>query len=165
MASVDSLFRNKRALLAQQRSFWPTSVLSLLLFLVIGCTSDGLQRPYGYMRLGKVVDFPSGETYLPDLRLVVRRDDRGFSVMSTDCTVDLSPLTRKEGERGVTWISSYTTSSYTSAGEVLSGPSKRRLPHYNLKVSSGVYGGPLDTLYVEVGVERDAAWRLELAPK
>ena len=94
--------------------------------------------------------------------MVVRHDEHGFSAMSTDCTHDLSPLTRKVTPGGEVWVSSYTASSYDSKGHVLSGPAKANLPYFKLKLDSGTYGGPLNTLYAEVGEERSEEWRLEV---
>lgn len=111
------------------------------------------------MKLGKISDLSTSETYLPDLRLVVRMDDKGFSVMSTVCTLDLTPLTRVDDGGKVVWRSSYSESSYSYDGAVLHGPTKVALPYYNLKVDSSLYGGPKDALYAEVGVERSKEWR------
>ncbi len=114
------------------------------------------------MKLGKISDLATSESYLPDLRLVVRMDDNGFSVMSTVCTHDLTPLTRIDEGGKVVWRSSYSESSYSYDGDVLHGPSKAPLPYYNLKIDSSVYGGPKDALYAEVGVERPKNWRFAL---
>lgn len=134
---------------------------SLMTLSLSACTSKGLKRPYGFMRLGKISELSTNETYLPDLRLVVRMDEEGFSVMSTVCTLDLTPLTRVDDGGSVLWRSSYSESSYSYNGEVMSGPTKAPLPYYNLKIDSSVYGGPKDALYAEVGVERPKGWRFK----
>ena len=119
------------------------------------------------MRLGTLQELASSETYLPDQRLLVRRDEKGFSVMSTVCTFDLTPLNRAEGGAGgedsVTWRSSYSESEYSYEGKVIHGPSKNNLPYYNIKIDTAVYGGVKDTLYAEVGSERDPSWRFKLS--
>ena len=129
--------------------------------VILACNSSGMKRPYGFMRLGTLEELSSSETYLPDQRLMVRRDANGFSVMSTTCTFDLTPLTRSEQVDSITWRSSYTESEYAYNGEVKRGPTKHALPYYNIKIDAAVYGGVKDTLYAEVGTERDETWRFD----
>lgn len=112
------------------------------------------------MRLGEVSGFLVNEKYLPDLRVLVRKDARGLYAMSTECTHDLSALRLVERDGRRVFVSDYSTSTYDWNGKVLSGPAKGDLPYYYLRVDSGVYGGPKDTLYVDVGDERPATWRL-----
>ena len=151
--------------LKREKSYqYPSLTVLLGLFLVAlfalnACTTKGLKRPYGFMRLGKISELAASETYLPDLRLVVRMDEKGFSVMSTACTLDLTPLTRIDDGGKVVWRSSYSESSYAYDGAVIQGPTKAPLPFYDLKIDSSVYGGPKDALYAEVGVERPKEWR------
>jgi len=84
--------------------------------------------------------------------------------MSTACTHDLSALERRQNEGGEQWASAFTTSLYKSDGTVLKGPAVAPLPYYDLRLEAGVYGGLPDTLFVHVGVERPAEWRLKAAP-
>lgn len=140
--------------------------LSLLLIFTLGLISlfSGCERhqrrPYVYLRVGKIHDFKQQETYLPDLRLVIFKDEKGFSAMSTDCTYDLTPLKRIEEGGVVLYSSTYTTSQYTRDGEVKQGPTKFPLPRYKLEYASTLYGGVFDSLYVFIGDEVSKDWRL-----
>ena len=95
------------------------------------------------------------ETYLPNYGIMIRYDAGGFSAMSTYCTHDISPLKRTNDG----WNSSYSTSQYSPDGQVKQGPAKGALPYYELRIDQGVAGGPVDTIYIEVGRERPATWR------
>lgn len=93
---------------------------------------------------------------------MLRRDKDGLYVMSTMCTYDLTYLERrKEGEKDIL-ASTYTDSKYDLNGKVISGPSITDLPYYQLKIDSGVYAGPKDTLYVYIGKKVSKDWRLPL---
>lgn len=134
------------------------AVLTVVVFF--GC-HEALTRPYGYIRLGKASELTAPETPLLDKWLILRHDEKGFSVMSTLCTYDLSPLDIRHTPDGhYELVSRYTQSAYSSDGSVLHGPTRHPLPYYELTLDEGVYGGPKDTLYVQVGVERPKEWRL-----
>jgi hypothetical protein len=95
----------------------------------------------------------------------VFRDPDGFSVMSTACTYDLTPLVRKVSPEGrVTWESQTTSSKYDERGQVISGPATVRLPFYQLRADRALPSGPIDTLFAFVGVEKDPSWRFSLTP-
>jgi hypothetical protein len=107
----------------------------------------------------------TSETYRPDLRLFIRIDERGLSVMSTECTYDLSPLrlVDEEGER--LFISDFSESRYSLVGEVISGPQRAPLPFFKARLAPGLIGGLVpDTLFVELGElnEVGSDWRLPL---
>jgi hypothetical protein len=140
-------------------------LLFLLLLSFTSCGSRHLHRPSQVMRVGPISRFlDSPETYLPDLRILVRVDDRGLSVMSTECTVDLSPLELvKEGENRFLQ-SRFSAARYSLAGEVLSAPAIAPLPYFKARIAEGVWGGPKDTLFVEIGSlnEVNSEWRLSL---
>lgn len=143
-------------------------LLILLGTLLPGCRSPELHRPDGVMRVGKVTDFVGHpETFLPHLRVLVRFDDRGLSVMSTACTYDLSPLELVEEEGGRILFSRFSGSRYTISGAVISGPQVAPLPFFPARVASETWDGPSDTLYVEVGrlKEVDSHWRLPIRLK
>jgi len=143
--------------------------LLLVLFLVAltsvaGCKPSHRERPYGYLRLGLVKDLLAKETFLSEDRLMLRHDSEGFFVMSTLCAHDLTPLNpeqRDDGEK--VWTTKYNASVYSEYGKVVTGPAVRPLPYFELKLDSGTYGGPQDTLYVYIGVEKDLKWRLKVA--
>jgi hypothetical protein len=140
-----------------------TRLLIALAALVALTSCDrSLKRPPGYIKLGKVEELTRPESNLSDLRLYLRLDDRGFSVMSTECTYDLTPLQLKTDPASgkEVWVSDTTASRYDKSGKVIAGPSTVDLPFYELVASSGVYDGPIDTLYARVGYEKPAEWRL-----
>ena len=137
--------------------------LALSLFVLIGCERTPLRRPFGEMRLGAITEFTAPETYLKGKHLVLRRDDRGFSVMSTECTYDLTQLVRKSQPDGSrVFVSQYSESQYADDGSVLHGPATSNLPYYEMRLSLGTLGGPLDTLYVSIGKEVSKEWRLKV---
>lgn len=142
-------------------------VLSIVLVLIViqlsACKWGSSKRPYGYLRLGLVDEFMKDtETYVAEDRILVRFDGQGFSAMSTQCTYDLSPLVRKMTAQGQVWASEYSTSTYSWDGKVLTGPAKEDLPYYEVRLESGKYGGPINTLYVAVGEERPKGWTLKV---
>jgi nitrite reductase/ring-hydroxylating ferredoxin subunit len=139
-------------------------LIILLLFLILSssCRAKSLNRPPGYFNLGKVSELLSPETNIEKDKLLLRRDERGFYVMSTMCTYDLTYLERKNVDGKDLLVSTYTDSKYDLRGKVISGPSTVNLPYYELKLDAGVYGGPKDTLYAYVGKEVSPDWRLEV---
>jgi nitrite reductase/ring-hydroxylating ferredoxin subunit len=135
-------------------------VLAALAVATSACNKRSIERPVGYFKLGRLEDLAKDETYFSDLKILLRHDQGGFYAMSTACTYDGAPLTRVTTGGDERWESSYTASVYDARGHVLHGPTEVNLPYYNLKADSGVYGGPVDTLYVQVGVPRPEEWRL-----
>lgn len=137
-------------------------MLALVTIFLFSCHNESRKRPYGYIRLGSLERFLPSEVEFIDERLVVRHDSKGLSVMSTMCTYDLTYLLRKNENGKTVYVSEYTASKYDSDGHVLVGPAKFDLPYYELKIDSGTYGGPKDTLYVRVGEEVPESWRLAI---
>ena len=127
---------------------------------IFACDSGGLKRPVGYFRVGLISDLRKPETYVPEEKLLVRHDEKGFSVMSTADTYDLTPLAHRKTAQGDVWQSNVTTSTYDHNGKVLKGPAKVDLPYYELQYASTTYAGPVDSLYAQVGVEKPPDWRL-----
>ena len=139
--------------------------LFLMLLTFASCGSRQLHRPAQVMRVGPIASFfESPETYLPDLRIIVRIDDRGLSVMSTECTVDLSPLELVEEGENRFLRSRFSTAKYSLTGQVLSGPAVAPLPYFKARLAEGIWGGAKDTLFVEIGSlnEVNSEWRLSL---
>lgn len=138
------------------------SLLFFLVFLVagsFGCEARQ-KRPYGYHNLGLLRDVMKPETYVPQHRLMVRLDAKGFSVMSTACTYDLSALEKQSRDGRIVWESNTTDSLYDEFGKVIHGPATVHLPYFEVKISSSEYGDSEKALYAYVGNEVDAAWRL-----
>ncbi len=104
----------------------------------------------------------SAETSLNENKLILRRDTKGFYIMSTMCTYDLTYLERKLVNGRELLVSTYTDSKYDLNGKVVSGPSVRDLPYYELKIAAGIYGGARDSLFAYVGREVSPDWRLEI---
>ena len=122
------------------------------------------KRPYGTERLGRIEDLLGAETYLERNHFLVRRDQVGFSVMSTLCTLDLSPLLMRHSEDGqCELVSRRTSSKYDCYGKVLNGPAKHDLPYYEIFAAPGEYEQrKADTLYVWIGKEKPPAWRFRI---
>ena len=140
-------------------------LLFSMLLTFASCGSRQLHRPAQVMRVGPIERFlESPETYLPDLRILVRIDDRGLSVMSTECTVDLSPLELIEEGKNRFLRSRFSAAKYSLTGQVLSGPAVAPLPYFKARLAEGVWGGAKDTLFVEIGSlnEVNSEWRLSL---
>jgi hypothetical protein len=149
--------------------FRPRAICYLILicaFLALcSCRQSVQRRPAGDFRLGKVIDLLAPETEMQKLKLLLRRDEKGFYVMSTMCTYDSTYLVRKkEGDREI-YLSTYTDSKYELDGKVISGPAIADLPYYKLKYAAGSYESPIDTLFAEVGREVPRDWRLAVPIK
>ncbi|MCB0310128.1 MAG: Rieske (2Fe-2S) protein [Bdellovibrionales bacterium] len=139
-------------------------LLLTILVGLLGCEQSVKKRPIGWLKLGKISELMVPETFLQDKRILVRFEEGGFTAMSTECTHDLTPLKLVETPNGKEFHSEYTSSRYDARGHVLSGPSKANLPFYFLKFDSESYGGAVNTLYVEIGVEKPESWKLSLRP-
>lgn len=148
--------------LAKRRLLSLTVFLSVLLFIPSVCEHKGLERPYGYIKLGKIDQFTGRRTFLTRDRLLIRRDEQGLYVMSTLCTYDLSPLVPQTTAHGIRFISQYSTSTYDISGVVLRGPAQVSLPYYELRVASEDETGVRDTLYVYIGKQVSPSWRLSM---
>lgn len=132
---------------------------------VSACFWGPQRRPAGFLNLGLVRELAqSKELFFSDLKILLRRDDGGFYAMSTACTYDLSPLFFSEQNGQKLWRSQFSASAYDLDGRVAHGPAKYPLPYYRLQVAPGTIGGAADTLFVAVGIERDASWRLPVPP-
>jgi len=160
-------FRSSRSPSLQ---FSPVAAIFLIFWLFLsfslGCKDQGRERPYGYSRLGNINDLPIGEKYLPQALIYLRRDEKGFSAMSTLCTFDLSKLhlkSIKQGQKEVEiWVSKFNQSQYAKNGDVLKSPSKHSLPYYQLEIAAGGAGSAADTLYVKIGSQVSKEWRLAI---
>jgi len=132
----------------------------LFIFFLFSCTPDVMQRAVGYVRLGAAAEFSGSEHYLESRRLYLRRDEGGFSVMSTMCTKDLSTLRKERVEGEIVWRSNFSGSSYDQYGNVLDNSAAGNLPYYRLVLYASVPGGERDTLFAQIGTEVDRDWRL-----
>jgi hypothetical protein len=138
-------------------------LIFLFIFAILGCDRAGdRKRPPGYLKIGLISTFNEGDNYLPELRLMLRKDSYGYSVMSTECTYDLTPLKKIVNKNSYIWKSDYTNSSYNADGTVITEPATVKLPYYELVLSASKYGGEIDTLYVSIGKEVTANWRLKI---
>lgn len=135
-------------------------------FAFVGCHTKVRKRPPGYLKIGPVKDYlAKNEYFLYDKRLMLRRDSRGFYVMSTLCTYDTSALVEKPlPGGGYKLVSVFEGSEYDRNGKVIKGPAVADLPYYKLEIAPEVYGGPPDTLYVKIGEEVSPDWRLPVPP-
>lgn len=134
----------------------------LLLGMLAGCSPDVRERPPGYIRLAPVWELTRPETVVERSAVVVRYDERGFSVMSTLSTYDLSRLERKHVGDGWRWVSRYDESEFADDGTVLKGPAVAPLPYYELTVDlGGVESTQPETLYARLGSKRPASYRFQ----
>ncbi len=127
--------------------------------LFVGCERQVRKRPHGDLRIGKIEDLTAAEQFYPELRLLVRYDQNGWSVMSTLCTYDLSPLRIVESKGERHFVSDYSGSEYSLDGKVLHGPTRWALPYYQAVVAPVTVGGPADTLFARIGEEVASEWR------
>lgn len=130
--------------------------------IATACTPSERTRPYGYLRVAPLSAIESPYSFFLEQGLLIRRDARGLSAMSTFCTYDLSKLVLKRGQEGLRFESQLTTSQYAFDGSVLRGPAKRDLPYFKVVLDAAVYGGPKNTVYVFIGREVPPSWRLTL---
>jgi len=135
---------------------------TLALFLLIACTPEVMTRPVGYVRLGPVADFTDPEHHLEELRLLLRRDERGFSVMSTMCTRDLSTLRTRIVNNKKVWYSDFSGSLYNNEGHVLENSAAGSLPYFKLVLYPSAPGKDRDTLFARIGTEVAQDWRFSL---
>lgn len=156
------MFSNRKGPTTKLYRLWLLLITTLSLVALVGCEQSVRKRPFGYLKIGSVKEYLKSETYLPEMRLLVRYDEAtGLSVMSTMCTHDLSPLTLTRNSTGEEiFTSQYSESQYRKDGSVLNGPAVSPLPFFKIELKEGSYGGPADTLYVAVGSEVPASWRL-----
>lgn len=140
------------------RHLWVAAVCCAVISL-LGC-SEGLKRPPGYLRIGHVSGLVGKARNLEEFDLIVRRDEGGLSAMSTQCTYDLSPLLLRRVDGKLVLVSQYSSSTYDIDGRVLSGPARVDLPYYELRFEAELYGGPRNTIYVQLGREVGPSWRL-----
>lgn len=139
------------------------SVMATLLLLCAGCTNSPKRRPVGVLGVGDYRQFTEPYTYRPDVQLVVFKDERGLSFMSTECTYDLALLQLAPGPSGaLEFTSAFSTSRYSLDGKVLSGPANFPLPFYRARYAEEVLGGPKTSIYVEIPGEVGSDWRLAL---
>ncbi len=133
----------------------------LVSFMLISCFGGPKRRPAGFLNLGPVEELARSEqTFFSDFKILLRRDEGGLYAMSTACTYDLSPLLFSERDGKLLWRSQLSASTYAPDGSVVHGPATAPLPYYKLEIAPGTIGGTADTLFVEVGIERPASWRL-----
>jgi len=137
-----------------------TGVLAIL--LLIACTPEVMTRPVGYVRLGPIAGFTDPENHLEELRLLLRRDERGFSVMSTMCTRDLSTLRRRVVNDKKVWYSDFSGSLYDNEGNVLENSASGNLPYFKLVLYPSAPGKARDTLFARIGTEVAEDWRFSL---
>ncbi len=142
--------------LSRRRFIYASSVLAA--GFLLGCEQKNQKRPYGYIRLGSISEMVNGKA-LSDKWLFVRRDAEGIFVLSTLCAHDLEPLTLSSNQ---TFVCPLCSSEYSVDGEIKKGPTEFPLPYYELKLDQGEIGGPRDTLYAYVGVEKPRDYRLQL---
>lgn len=141
-------------------------IFSIFLFLPLiaslGCDKGAQSRPVGYFKLGPAGELARvPEAPFADLKLYLRHDSDGFSVMSTSCTYDRSALTRIVTPDGVRWRSAFTASEYDETGKVLRGPARNPLPFFKLEESRDYYNGTGWALYAKVGEVVAPSWRLK----
>ena len=135
-------------------------LFGIFLISLLGCEQPIQTRPFGIMRLGKVSDVLSGAEDGSRLWLKVLRDERGIRVVSTLCPHDLEPLSlTNEGYR-----CSHCGSTFSAEGARVTGPAISDLPAYKVRLSSGEYGGPVDSIFVHVGEEQDREIRFQISP-
>jgi hypothetical protein len=154
---------SKKRLAGRHLLFWAI-FLSFFVLVLAGCENKELERPYGYIKLGKINLFTGRRTFLTRDRLLIRRDEQGLYVMSTLCTYDLSPLVPQTTAHGIRFVSQYSTSTYDISGVVLRGPAQVSLPYYELRLASEDETGVRDTLYVYIGKQVSPSWRLSMPP-
>ena len=161
MASIDPSVSYRSVIKSStfsRRAFVCGGVLFSTSLLFLGCEQRNQKRPYGYIRLGKLSELLDGKE-LSDKWLLVRRDAEGIYVLSTLCAHDLEPLTVSPNQ---TLVCPLCASEYSMDGEIKKGPTEFPLPYYELKLDQGEIGGPQDTLYAYVGVEKSRDYRLQV---
>ena len=166
MASVGSVADGSYSCFRMRRIFWSDSnsciSLVFLFFLALFAIGCEAKRPPGFLTIGKVSEVAGQTHFLPEMNFYLIRDQHGVAIMSTLCRYDRLPLKLiNENGRDI-FVSDYNSSRYDISGRVIAGPAKQDLFFYSLRIDSGVYGGPKDTLYVQIGTEVGRDWRLKV---
>jgi hypothetical protein len=159
VAIASSLLATKQVILPTKLRIIQLGLLFISCLCALGCEA---KRPPGFLSIGKVSEVATQTRFLREMNFYLTRDQRGLSIMSTLCRYDRLPL-RLINENGKEiFVSDYNPSRYDISGHVIAGPAKHDLFFYSLSIDSGVYGGPKDTLYVQIGEEVGRDWRLKV---
>lgn len=102
-------------------------LLKLLFLPLLGC-EQSYERPVGLHDLGEVKELLNPTSFVRDKAFYLRRDDAGWSAMSTQCTYEGCQLSLQERA----FICVCCRSIFDLAGRVARGPAKNNLPYYSI---------------------------------
>ena len=111
-----------------RRDFRSLSVIAAGGLLLGGCKKRSFDRPPGEHDLGEIGSLLYSKQHIIDYSLLVFRDGRGWSCMSTNCSYEGCDLTMQEADL----YCSCCNSHFAHTGEVLSAPASRDLPYFEI---------------------------------
>ena len=121
-----------------RRRFLAGAAFLLLLSAGVGCKKQ-FRRPHGELDLGEVKELLDPKMHIPEKAMLLFRDDRGWSVLSTRCTEEGCDLTYQDETLFCPCCRSY----YDHRGRVISGRAPANLPWYQIRYSDGrLYADP-----------------------
>lgn len=93
---------------------------------------DVLYEPPTKRRIGPPSEFPKGTTFLPEARVFLLKDEKGFRALSAVCThlgcsVDPAPEALRK-EKGYEYLCPCHGSAFAADGRVLHSPATEPLP-------------------------------------
>lgn len=98
-------------------------------FTFAGCKSKRFIRPPGEHDLGEIGSLLFARQHIADRAMLVYRDERGWSCLSTRCTYDGCDLTYQDQN----FFCSCCNSHFTHEGRVLTGPAEHPLPYFEMR--------------------------------
>lgn len=120
----------------------------LLVLAAGGCKFRDYKRPAGLLNLGEVKTLLFEKQHIPVKAILLYRDERGWSALSTRSTYSGCDLTYQDQ----TLLDSCSGSEFSHSGKVLRGPADRPLPWYGLEYKD-------NRLFVDTGEIVDESYR------
>ena len=111
-----------------RRAFISGGAVCLATLFVSGCRKRNFDRPAGQHDLGEIGALLYAKQHISEHALLVFRDSKGWSCMSTNCTYEGCDLTIQEADL----YCSCCNSHFAYTGEVLATPARRDLPYFEI---------------------------------
>lgn len=127
---------------------WIAVLLAASIAGVNACRSRSYTRPPGVLNLGEVQKLLFEKQHVADKAILLYRDDRGWSALSTRSTYSGCDLTYQDQ----TFLDSCSGSQFAHSGKVLRGPAARPLPWFEMFYKD-------NHLFVETGKVVDESYR------
>ena len=107
------------------------SLLAVALFLP--ACKKSFVRPAKLHALGPIDQFLFTKVYLPERKMMIYRDDKGWSALSTRCTLEGCDLSYQD----TSFFCPCCRGEYDLLGRVIAGKPSRSLPWYEMSYNDG----------------------------